>query len=149
MEREGPDRSRLRRADAGTRGAVRGLKILLDTHVALWWINDPAQLDDDARKAIANGANDVLLSAASVWEAAIKVAAGRLETPTALDDAVQDAGIGELPIRWRHARRAAALPTLHRDPFDRMLVGQALEEGLVLMTRDPLVRQYAVSTLTA
>jgi PIN domain nuclease of toxin-antitoxin system len=89
------------------------------------------------------------LSAASLWEAAIKVAAGRLSTPTSIDEAAADAGIAELPVRWSHARRAALLPTLHRDPFDRMLVAQALEEGLILMTRDPLVRQYAVSTMPA
>jgi PIN domain nuclease of toxin-antitoxin system len=112
-------------------------------------VNDPSQLQDGAGDAIAAGANDVFLSAASVWEAAIKVAAGRLSTPTSIDEAAADAGIAELPVRWRHARRTAVLPTLHRDPFDRMLVAQALEEGLVLMTRDAQVRQYAVSTMPA
>ncbi len=84
-----------------------------------------------------------------MWEAAIKIAAGRLSTPAPLEQAAADAGIRELAIEWRHARRASELPMLHRDPFDRMLVGQALEEGLVLLTRDPLVQQYAVSTLLA
>jgi PIN domain nuclease of toxin-antitoxin system len=112
-------------------------------------VNDPLQLEEDARDAIADGANDVFLSAASVWEAAIKVATGRLSTPTPIEEAAADAGIAELPVRWKHARRTAVLPTLHRDPFDRMLVAQALEETLVLMTRDPLVRQYAVSTMPA
>ncbi len=98
---------------------------------------------------IADAANEVMLSAASVWEAAIKIAAGRLKSPTPLDEVAADAGMLELPIRWRHARRAAALPALHRDPFDRMLVAQALEEGLVVMTRDPLVQQYPVPTLSA
>ena len=82
-----------------------------------------------------------------MWEAAIKVAAGRLSTPTSIDEAAADAGIRELAIDWTHARRASALPALHRDPFDRMLVGQALEEGLVLITRDPLVQQYPVPTI--
>jgi PIN domain nuclease of toxin-antitoxin system len=91
----------------------------------------------------------VLLSAASVWEAAIKAAAGRLSMPTPLDTAAARDGIAELPIRWRDAWRAAALPELHRDPFDRMLVAQALEQQLVLVTRDPLVAQYAVPTLRA
>jgi PIN domain nuclease of toxin-antitoxin system len=84
-----------------------------------------------------------------VWEVAIKVAAGRLATPTPIDEVAENAGLLELAVRWSHARRAAALPTLHGDPFDRMLVAQALDEGLVLLTRDPLVRQYAVSTLRA
>jgi PIN domain nuclease of toxin-antitoxin system len=106
-------------------------------------------LNEEGRSAIADGANDVFLSAASVWEAAIKVATGRLSTPTPLDEAAEDAGLLELPVHWRHARGAAALPMLHRDPFDRMLVAQALDEGLVLLTRDPLVGQYAVSTMPA
>jgi PIN domain nuclease of toxin-antitoxin system len=149
VEGKGADRSRLRRADAGARGALRHLRILLDTHIALWWANDPAQLEDEARDAIADGANEVLLSAASVWEAAIEIAAGRLSTPTPIDEAAAEAGLSKLPIHWRHARRAAGLPALHHDPFDGMLVGQALEEGLVLMTRDPLVQQYAVATMPA
>jgi PIN domain nuclease of toxin-antitoxin system len=106
-------------------------------------------LEDEARNAIADGANDVFLSAASVCEAAIKGAAGRLSTPAPLEVAAAATRINELPIYWKHARRAATLPALHRDPFDRMLVGQALEEGLVLMTRDPLVEQYTVSTMLA
>jgi PIN domain nuclease of toxin-antitoxin system len=117
--------------------------------VALRWLNDPSEVDDEARAAIADGTNEVFLSAASVWQAAIKVAAGRLSTPTTIDEAAVDAGLVELPIQWRHALRAAALPELHRDPFDRMLVAQALEEKLVLLTGDPRVRQYAVSTMPA
>lgn len=69
--------------------------------------------------------------------------------PGPLIEAAQDAGLAELPVRWTHATRAAALPQLHRDPFDRLLVAQAQEEGLVILTRDPLVRQYAVATLPA
>lgn len=125
------------------------MKILLDTHVALWWGNDPSRLLDEARAAIEDGANEVLLSSASVWEAEIKMVAGRLAAQWPLDEVAAESGIAELPIRWNHARRAAALPGLHRDPFDRMLVAQALEEGLVLLTRDPLIGQYAVSTMAA
>lgn len=90
-----------------------------------------------------------MLSAASVWEAEVKIAAGRLEVPTPLLESAEAAGLEELPIRWTHAVRAASLSPLHRDPFDRMLVAQALEESLVLMTRDPLIRQYAVAVLAA
>jgi PIN domain nuclease of toxin-antitoxin system len=125
------------------------VKILLDTHVALWWSNDPTFLEKRARDAIADGANEVFLSAASVWEAAIKVAAGRLSTPTSIEESSAADGIAELPIRWLHAVRAASLPVHHADPFDRMLIAQALEESMVLATRDPLIRQYAVATLLA
>ena len=82
-----------------------------------------------------------------MWEAAIKVAAGRLSTPAPIEEAATEAGVRELAITWQHARRASALPALHCDPFDRMLVGQALEEGLVLITRDPLVQAYRVPTM--
>ena len=98
---------------------------------------------------IADGGNDVFLSAASVWEAAIKTAAGRLTTPAPLEHGAASAGLLELEISWAHARGAASLPPLHRDPFDRMLVAQARADGLVLVTRDPLVRQYAVPTVSA
>jgi len=125
------------------------VRLLLDTHVALWWMNDPSQLAEEARAAIADGANEVYLSSASVWEAAIKEASGRLAAPAPVAETAESAGLLELPIFWKHARQAADLPSLHRDPFDRMLVAQALVEKLTLATRDPLVRQYAVLTLAA
>jgi PIN domain nuclease of toxin-antitoxin system len=117
--------------------------------VVLWWSDEPDQLQAGARASIEDGRNEVFVSAVSVWEAAIKAAAGRLRMPFALDAAAAAAGFAELHIDWRDARRAAALPLLHRDPFDRMLVAQALERGLVLVTRDPVVRQYAAPTIAA
>ena len=123
------------------------MNVLLDTHVALWWLVDPDVLTDQARDVIGDGRNRVLLSAASVWEASIKAAAGKLGMPETFDEAAEAVGMEELPVSARHARRAARLPPLHRDPFDRMLVAQALVEGLVIVTRDAQVRQYAVATL--
>jgi PIN domain nuclease of toxin-antitoxin system len=125
------------------------VRLLLDTHVALWWIEDRDQLAADAREAIADIKNDAHVSAASVWEVEVKRAAGRIETPGLLAEAARRLGFLELPIAWQHATTAASLPPIHRDPFDRMLVAQALEEGLVLVTRDPLVRQYPVATMPA
>ncbi len=125
------------------------MRLLLDTHVALWWLGDRGQLAEDARDAIADSANEAHLSAASVWEVEVKRAAGRLTTPGPIAVAAKKLGFLELPVAWRHAGTAAALPPLHRDPFDRLLVAQALEEGLVLVTRDPLVRQYPVATMAA
>jgi PIN domain nuclease of toxin-antitoxin system len=106
-------------------------------------------LGAEARGAIEDGGNEVFVSAASVWEAAVKVAAGRLRMPIGLDQAAAAAGFAELPVYWRDARRAAALPPLHGDPFDRMLIAQALEDGMVLVTRDRAVRQYDVPTIAA
>jgi PIN domain nuclease of toxin-antitoxin system len=125
------------------------VRLLLDTHVALWWIGDRAQLAEDARKAIADATNEAHLSAASVWEVEVKRAAGRLTTPGPIAEAAQKLGFLELPVGWQHAATAAGLPPLHRDPFDRLLIAQALEEGLVLVTRDPLVRQYPVAAMAA
>lgn len=113
----------------------------------MWWANDPTRIASAAHAALEDTANDVFISAATVWEAGVKVAAGRLEAPTPLDEVAANAGFQELPIAWQHARRAAELPPIHHDPFDRMLVGQAIVEGLVLVTRDPLVQQYPVSTM--
>jgi PIN domain nuclease of toxin-antitoxin system len=125
------------------------VRILLDTHVAFWWFNDVDRVGDDARVAIQDSSNDVWMSAASVWEVGIKRAVGRLEIPTPLDEAARETGVMELAVTWAHARTAAELPLLHGDPFDRMLVAQAQLEELVLLTRDPLVRQYDVATMPA
>jgi PIN domain nuclease of toxin-antitoxin system len=93
--------------------------------------------------------NDVFVSAASVWEIAIKRSLGRLEAPDNLGEEVRKAGFIELPVTIRHGELAARLPPHHGDPFDRMLVAQAQAEGLVLVTRDRVLGQYAVPTLTA
>ncbi len=138
----------LRRALAGVRG-IHAIRILLDTHVAIWFFEDPARLTNEAREAVEDSANVSFLSAASVWEWALKQALGRLSTPTALDVGAARAGFQELPVTWAHGRAAATLPALHGDPFDRMLVAQAAVEGLVLLTRDPLVAQYPIATMPA
>lgn len=125
------------------------MRLLLDTHVALWWLNDPDRLEEPARNAIADGYNSVFVSAASVWEVTIKLNQGKLSLPEPFWEAADAAGAAELPIRARHAERAGTLPPLHRDPFDRMLIAQAIEEGLTIVTRDPMVRQYGTPTLAA
>lgn len=125
------------------------MKLLLDTHVAVWWFNDPANVRPDARAALEDSSNDALLSAASIWEAGLKQASGRLDLPVRLDDLGRRAGLIQLSISWEHARVAVGLPRLHRDPFDRVLVAQALLEGLVLVTRDSAITQYDVATMPA
>ncbi len=84
-----------------------------------------------------------------MWEIGIKAAAGELSLPSPFAEAAREVGLQELPISWRHATAAADLPPLHADPFDRVLVAQASLEGLVLLTRDPRVRQYNVATMPA
>ena len=121
-------------------------KLLLDTHVFLWWrANDPL-LHEEAKSAIAD-AGVVFVSAATAWEAGIKVSLGRLDLPDTVESGVEDSGFEKLQISFSHAAAAAALPPHHGDPFDRMLVAQAVFEGLTLVTHDRKLEAYAVSIL--
>jgi len=121
------------------------LRLLLDTHVALWALTDDPRLSQRARALIEDPANDVLVSAASVWEIAIKHALGRGDMPISGDQALdwfRQAGYQLLPIAPEHAAAVEHLPDHHRDPFDRLLVSQAIAEPLRLLTHDPLVLRY-------
>lgn len=125
------------------------MRLLLDTHAALWFFDDPSPLSREARAAIEDRANPTYLSAASVWEWALKRSRGKVSMTTEMSEAATRAGFAELPVTWAHGDAAAALPRLHGDPFDRMLVAQAVVEELVLVTSDPLVQQYDVATMPA
>ena len=124
------------------------MRLLLDTHVLLWVLSGQ-RIAAEARQAIAEPSNDVLLSAASVWEMSIKIELGRLELPKGWMAEVHRQSIELLPVTAEHALSVRDLPPLHRDPFDRMLVAQALREGLTLVTRDAQVQAYEVPTLAA
>ena len=126
------------------------MRFLLDTHALLWAVATPTELPPRVRELLEDGSRDVLVSAASTWEIAIKQALGKLELDLhALLSAVKALAFSELPIRFEHSVRAGSLPPHHRDPFDRMLVAQALEEGLTIVTRDPAFGLYAAATLWA
>ena len=125
------------------------MRLLLDTHVLLWALGDPASLSGDARYAIEDLANGVLASAASAWEISIKRTAGKLDAPEDLASAFRATGIEPLGITVEHALAAGALPLHHRDPFDRMLVAQARAEGLTLVTRDSLLSRYGIAVMEA
>jgi PIN domain nuclease of toxin-antitoxin system len=125
------------------------MKLLIDTHVLLWWLDDPAILSKAARDAITDSANDVLVSAAVVWEIVIKTGLGKLAIPPDFEKAVQQCGFRYLPVHAAHALAIRNLPTHHRDPFDRMLVAQAIVEGATLVTRDANIFQYAVTCVRA
>ena len=120
------------------------MRLLLDTHVALWWLTDDETLSDEVKQLIDNEV-EVFISGASVWEISIKQALGKLVGPPDLLDVLDRSGLLELPIRSRHAAEAGGLPLEHRDPFDRMLVAQARCEGLTLLSRDPQMRRYDVT----
>lgn len=123
------------------------MRLLLDTHVLLWWLADDRTLGKTAREIIANPNNDVHVSTASVWEAAIKTALGRLEVELDdLEEAIVRNGFRPLPIGFRHAVTAGRLPSVHRDPFDRMLVAQASVEELRIVSHDRVFERYGLST---
>ncbi len=122
------------------------MRLLLDTHVLLWWLSDDRKLAKDTRDIIANPNNDVLVSSASVWEIAIKAALGRLEIELDdLKDAIVKNGFRPLPIQYQHAVTVGRLPAVHRDPFDRMLVAQASVEELRIVSHDRVFERYALS----
>lgn len=125
------------------------MKLLLDTHVLLWWLDDPRQLSKAARKSIQDGANPVYISAAVAWEIAIKKAIGKLDAPDTLEEALEASRFLHLPITIAHALAVRSLPGHHRDPFDRMLIAQALQEGLCLVTRDLEIAKYPVAQIVA
>lgn len=123
------------------------MKVLLDTHILLWWLSDDVALPPLAAAAIADAEATVFVSAASVWEIAIKAAAGRLDAPDDIVDALRANRFEDLPISVAHALAAGRLPPLHADPFDRMLIAQATVEGLTLISHDRRFSDYDVSLL--
>jgi PIN domain nuclease of toxin-antitoxin system len=125
--------------------------LLLDTHVFLWWLADDRRLGARLRSRIGAPTSDVLVSAASIWEIAIKLALGKLELPgtdpARLDALVPACGFRELPITAAHASAVATLPRLHGDSFDRLLVAQARAERATLVSADPALAGYGVPIL--
>ncbi len=123
--------------------------LLLDTHVLLWWIDGDAALGPLAREAIDDRQSRVYVSPISLWEVAIKRARTPLKAPEDMAAAVDEAGFVQLPVTFVHAEQTAMLPSIHRDPFDRMLIAQAQVEGLLLVTADRKIHRYNVETLAA
>jgi PIN domain nuclease of toxin-antitoxin system len=122
---------------------------LLDTHVVLWWLDDPAKLSEKVRQAIRDADNRVYVSAAAVWEMGIKKSLGRLDIPANLPDVLRGNNIEVLDVNIHHALSVADLPMLHQDPFDRMQIVQANLEGLTILTRDERIQQYDVDWIGA
>lgn len=125
------------------------MKLLLDTHCWLWWLSEPQELTPSMQQAISNPENELFLSVASIWEIAIKVAIGKLTIPQPLAKLVAEQlpidGINTLDIRTIHALKVKELPVHHRDPFDRILIAQAICENLTIITRDRRFAAYPVS----
>lgn len=117
------------------------MRLLLDTHLLLWTLAEPGRLPRKMLQELQE--NDVYVSAASIWEIAIKVGVGKLAAdPGVVLNAIEPAGYALLPISGTHAARVADLPPIHRDPFDRMLIAQALVEPMILVTNDSQLPAY-------
>jgi PIN domain nuclease of toxin-antitoxin system len=125
------------------------LRLLIDSNAFIWAYVDPAELSATARQAIQDSANDRFISVASLWEITIKLSTGKLSMANDLADAIRDLALTVLPISLGQIRGIRSLPSHHRDPFDRMLIAQAIEEGLTIVTRDRIFQAYGVPVLTA
>lgn len=119
------------------------MRILLDTHIYLWWLQDHPKLSAIAREKIIS-ATEVYVSSASIWEAAIKITIGKLEANIdELASNIELSGFIELPVSAKHATQIIRLPDIHHDPFDRMLIAQAMSEPLRLLTADMQIAKYS------
>lgn len=120
------------------------MKLLLDTHTLLWWMDDPGQITESARDVIADPVNTVFVSAVVAWEIAIKRALGKLTIPGDLRQRISDSGFTTLPISVEHCLATESLPSFHRDPFDRLLIAQSFLEDAIVVSRDEQFVAYGV-----
>ena len=121
------------------------MKLLLDTHAALWWLADDEHLGGDAARQLGDESNRVLLSSAVIWEVAIKRSLRKLQAPADMAPTLLSGGVRPLPITIEHAAAVEALPWHHRDPFDRILVAQAFAEGAAIVSQDHRLTAYGVT----
>ncbi|ELR99567.1 type II toxin-antitoxin system VapC family toxin [Gloeocapsa sp. PCC 73106] len=125
------------------------MKLLLDTHALLWWLSDNPTIREEAKKAIASADNLVFVSAVSAWEISMKRAMGKLTAPENISEALVANLFQPLPISVEHGEKVGKLPSYHKDPFDRMLIAQALSENLIVVTRDSQFAPYGLDILRA
>ena len=118
------------------------MKLLLDTHLLLWWLTNDKSLGREAKKLIGDPDNAVFVSSVTMWELWLKQSLGKLRLPDGIDGRLAGEGFEALNMTGEHARQVGALPWVHRDPFDRMLVAQAECEGLTLLTADEALAGY-------
>ena len=121
------------------------MKLLLDTHAALWFLSDDERMGENAKRRLSDDGNRVLLSAAVVWEIAIKRSLGKLVVPDEYLSLLLGADVQALPVTIDHAAAVERLPGHHRDPFDRLIVAQAIMEGAAIVSRDDVMRRYGVT----
>lgn len=123
------------------------MRVLLDTHVFLWWLSNDSHLSKKAKDIIRNPENIIFVSVASAWEMSIKITLKKLILSVSIEECFTKSGFDVLPIKLVHIGNLHTLPYLHKDPFDRILVAQAQKEDLTLVTNDPQIIRYDVSVL--
>ena len=124
------------------------MNLFLDTHILLWWLDDNASLSAAAREVIADTDNIVILSAAVIWEIRVKQAIGKLNIAPDVYDVIKNEGFEMLSVTPDHAFAVGDLPMHHRDPFDRILIAQAMLEGFTIVTHDAIFNKYPVPILS-
>ncbi len=120
------------------------MKLLLDTHILLWWLAGDPALTPTQCMAIEDKRNSCFVSAATIWEISIKSGLGKLYVPSEYLEVLTSQGFFQLPISWAHSQAVSKLPVIHKDPFDRILIAQAQIEGMTLVCNDPLIAKYEV-----
>ena len=120
------------------------MRALVDTHILLWWLADGARLEAPHREMIASPENELFVSAITIAEISIKASLGKLTVPDGIVDIVVSEGFAHLPFTSAHAEELRSLPWHHRDPFDRMLIAQAMAERIPLLTADSRIRAYDI-----
>ncbi len=123
------------------------MRFLIDTHTLLWWREDSPKLSARARREIADSNNEISVSVVTLWEIALKRSGGKLQFTDDLEQVIRDESFILVPIDFRHLRRAEGLPWFHKDPFDRMLIAQAMVEGTPLITNDRSLAPYGAPLL--
>ncbi len=123
------------------------MKLLLDTHCLLWWLDDPFIISAQTRNFISDPANDVFISSVVIWEIAIKQTLGKLAVVGDIDLCIAKSNFKQLPVSFEHAWATKPLPMIHKDPFDRMLIAQAVVEKATIVTRDANIPLYGVPCL--
>ncbi len=123
------------------------MNLLLDTHILIWALENNSQLTGNVRDIIIDGKNLVFVSSVSAWEISIKKSIGKLQAPDNLMEEIEQHRFSPLDINFKHSQLAGQLPYIHKDPFDRMLIAQAIIEKLILVTKDSFIPQYDVKVL--
>ncbi len=125
------------------------MNIIVDTHILIWILNEPDKLSNSAKKILLEGNPNVLVSAATIWELSIKSANKKITITNDWLKAINESGFRNLDITLHHAKLAGQLPHYHKDPFDRMLVAQAICEDFYLLTHDKMLKKYEAKILLA